>query len=93
MNNTVNSENKSNVFQGRFRRSFVKRMVDQLKDWNNRRQAIQQLNQMSDNFLKDIGIERYQISDLVNQKGTFAAFPISHNKAVKKPATEIKRAA
>ncbi|NKB78010.1 MAG: DUF1127 domain-containing protein [Gammaproteobacteria bacterium] len=92
MNNTVNNENKSNVFQGRFRKSFVERMFDQFKEWNNRRQAIQQLNMMSDSFLRDIGIERYQISDVVNQKGAFAELNISHNKAAK-TASEIKRAA
>ena len=61
MSNTIEmlraSDSGSNVVHGSFREGIMARIVRQIRDWNNRRQAIRQLNMMPDSLLKDIGIE------------------------------------
>ena len=88
MNNTVNKYEQSNVLHGRFRKNAMQRLIGRIKEWNNRRQAIKQLQMMPDSFLRDIGIERYQISDVVNQKGAFKRLHVSQ---AKKPVTATTR--
>ena len=79
MKNTVNSSVSSNVLQGRFRKTAFKRALERFKTWYDRHQAIKQLEMMPDSYLRDIGIERYQISDVVNQKGAFKTLHVNQN--------------
>jgi uncharacterized protein YjiS (DUF1127 family) len=62
----------SNVVQGSFRPTLVSRIVAAFKSWNSRRKAVRELNAMPDVLLRDIGIERYQITEAVNNSGAFA---------------------
>ncbi len=73
MNNTVNMNENSNVVHGEFRRGLLARIIDQITTWNERRVAIRQLNMLSDRMLNDIGIERFQISSVVKQPGSFVS--------------------
>ncbi len=51
------------------------RYLQQFKVWRNRRQAMLQLSALSDTLLKDMGISRGEIYDVVHQRGDFA--PVS----------------
>ena len=55
-----------NVIRGLFRPTLLSRGWAALKGWRNRRVAIRELNAMPDALLRDIGIERYQIKNAVN---------------------------
>ena len=55
-----------NVIRGLFRPTMLSRGWAALKGWRNRRVAIRELNAMPDALLRDIGIERYQIKNAVN---------------------------
>ena len=55
-----------NVIRGLFRPTLLSRGWAALKSWRNRRIAIRELNAMPDALLRDIGIERYQIKNAVN---------------------------
>jgi len=92
MSDIVDMKSNSNVVRGAFREGFVARIVRRIKDWSNRRQAVRQLNMMSDSLLRDIGIERYQISDVVNQRGVYAKLNVARAESVVASA-EIKEAA
>ena len=92
MKNTVNTAEHDNVVQGEFKRSFVTRMVEQFKSWNERRVAIRQLSQLSDRMLRDIGIERSQIREAAARKGEFAEIAIARESNPSVTA-EIRQAA
>ena len=59
-------DNHDNVIRGLFRPTMLSRGWAALKGWRNRRIAIRELNAMPDALLRDIGIERYQIKNAVN---------------------------
>ena len=73
MNSNVNMNEKSNVVRGEFRRGMLARVIDQVKSWNERRVAIRQLSALSDRMLSDIGIDRFEISSVVRQQGSFVS--------------------
>lgn len=64
---------KLNLAQNQLRPA--QRYLQQFKAWRNRRRAMFQLSALSDHLLKDMGISRGEISDVVNQRGDFA--PVS----------------
>ncbi len=66
---------EENVVSGNFRRPLVLRLVGRLKAWNRRRLAVRELQAMSDYLLRDLGIERFQISDAVKNSGEFTRLP------------------
>ena len=71
-----------NVVSGSFRKGLVARLISRFGAWNQRRLAIRELEAMPDVFLRDIGIERFQIRDVVNQSAHFVALrPQSVNTA------------
>ncbi len=72
MNNIAQMSQSRNVVKGAFRRNIAIRMWHKLSAWNQRRLAIRELNAMSDSLLRDLGIERFQISDVVNRHGDFS---------------------
>ena len=57
----------SNVVKVEFDRSWLTRLVDRIRAWNDRRIAVRQLSAMSNRLLQDIGIERYEISEAVRR--------------------------
>lgn len=86
MSNIAQISQPENVVRGAFRPNIVIRMVHSVQAWNQRRLAIRELNAMSDSLLRDLGIERYQISDVVNRTGDFAGLdriaPVSEISSV-----------
>ncbi len=86
---------KNNVSKGKFRASTLERYAQQFRAWRSRRQATNQLNAMPDYLLKDVGITRGQIEEVVNYRGDFAS--VSRLKpVVRTPVVaevRIKRAA
>ncbi len=72
MSNIAQITRSENVVKGTFRRNLFVRVLQRIQAWNQRRLAIVELNAMSDSLLRDLGIERYQISDVVNRKGEFS---------------------
>ena len=72
MNNLAQINQSENVVKGVFRPNIFLRAARRLSAWNQRRLAVRELNAMSDTLLRDLGIERYQISDVVNRKGEFS---------------------
>ena len=74
MSNIVDLKNYSNAVDEEVSRNskasksivgFIGQIVQHVKNWNARRVAVRQLSMMSDKLLQDIGIERYQIADIV----------------------------
>ena len=82
----------SNIVEGAFERGVFTRMVDKYKAWNERRVAISQLSAMPDRLLKDIGIDRYDISAAVNNSGHFAKL-VTRPAGAAKDSLEIQKAA
>ncbi len=81
--------NQANVVSGDFRRNWVARSLSSLQNWNARRRAIRELSAMPDSLLNDLGISRYEIADVVNQRGAFAKLPtLSTPTAVVAPLTK-----
>lgn len=72
MSNFAQIAQPENVVKGAFRPNILVRMLHSVQAWNQRRLAIRELNAMSDSLLRDLGIERYQISDVVNRTGDFS---------------------
>jgi len=70
---------QANVVSGSFRRSWAARSLSSLQNWNVRRRAIRELSAMPDSLLNDLGISRYEIADVVNQRGAFAKLPARTN--------------
>ena len=94
MSNLAQMNSHQNVVSGSFRKSFVARSIERFLAWNQRRLAIRELESMSDTFLKDIGIERYQIRDMVNQSGQFIELRSAPStQIVKKAAVQPLRKA
>ncbi len=58
-----------NIVHAPFRPTLFSRVATAVKGWHSRRLAIRELNAMPDALLRDIGIERYQIKDAVNNFG------------------------
>jgi len=86
MNNLAEMNDKMNVVHGTFRRNILVRIFARVGVWNRRRQAISQLNAMPDSLLRDLGIERHEIADVVNQTGQFAELrPTRPDEAVVVP--------
>ncbi len=69
MNNVAIMSDRRNVIHNSFRRGITRRIIDRIKFWTERRKAVQQLTDMSDRLLQDIGIERHEISQAVNRPG------------------------
>ncbi|MGI9318667.1 MAG: DUF1127 domain-containing protein [bacterium] len=94
MSNLAQIAQSENVVKGAFRRNILVRAFRRVQAWNQRRLAILELNAMSDSLLKDLGIERYQISDVVNRKGEFTGLesivPVHQAKAA---VTSLHKAA
>ncbi len=82
----------SNVVEGTFRRGLIARTFDRLLAWNERRIAIQQLNTMSDRMLKDIGIDRSEIGQVVKRPAAFAKLNVLHSET-SEVSRNIQRAA
>ena len=81
--------NQANVVSGSFRRNWVARSLSSFQNWNLRRRAIRELSAMPDSLLSDLGISRYEIADVVNQRGAFAKLPApSSSTAVVAPLTK-----
>lgn len=72
MNNLLQMNRRQNVVQGAFKRNAVAKYFGRLRAWNQRRLAIRELQAMPESLLKDLGIERYQIADVVNSTGSYA---------------------
>ena len=68
-------DNPENVVHGQFQRNFLVRVVNRLQAWNRRRLAIRELQAMPDSLLRDLGIERYEIRDVVLNGGNFSQLP------------------
>ena len=81
----------SNVVKVGFDRSWLTRLVDRIRSWNDRRIAVRQLSAMSDRLLQDIGIERYEISDAVNKPAGLARLVPAPE--ISEKIAEIKQAA
>ena len=62
---------ETTVVTGTFRPSMAVRLLQKVQNWNNRRNAVRQLNQMSDVLLNDLGIGRHEITEVVNQSGFY----------------------
>jgi len=90
MRTTEKFAGQENVISGKFRRHFVLRLVGRLKAWNQRRLAIRELQAMSDHLLRDLGIERFQISDAVRNSGEFAQLSAARTDSAVAP---LKKAA
>lgn len=58
-----------NIVRGLFRPTLLSKGWTALKSWRSRRVAIRELNAMPDALLRDIGVERYQIKNAVNNFG------------------------
>ncbi len=92
MNNTVNLNEKSNVVHGSFQRGFVVRVLDQIKDYIEHKKAVRQLNALSDRMLRDIGIDRSDISETVKSRGAFTNL-VSNKTGRPDLSTEYRQAA
>jgi len=46
--------------------TFIRHQIRKLRDWQAERDAIRQLRDMDDHFLRDIGIERQDIETVVH---------------------------
>lgn len=82
---------QANVISGSFRRNWVVRILSGIRNWHLRQRAMQELAAMPDSLLNDLGISRYQIADVVNQRGAFAKLPAastSTSTAVVAPLTK-----
>jgi uncharacterized protein YjiS (DUF1127 family) len=74
---------QENVLRGNFRKNFLVRLVARVRTWNERRKAIQTLHGMSDTLLRDLGIERYEIEDVVRRGGEYTVLkPVRKSSAV-----------
>ncbi len=90
MSETVSMASRENVVRGSFRKPFLVRLAGRVKTWNQRRRAIRELHEMSDALLRDLGIERYQIEEVVRRGGQFASFDRLPRKSAVAP---LKKAA
>ena len=86
------TSNNSNVVAGSFRRGLVARTLNRISTWNERRIAVQQLNTMSDRMLKDIGIDRSEIGQVVMRPAAFAELNTLHSES-SEVSRKIQRAA
>ena len=77
MSEMAKMNSQKNVVSGEFRKNWIIRMLGRLKAWHLHRKTIRELNAMSDMLLRDIGIDRYEIPDVVYQRGAFANLPTS----------------
>ena len=94
MSNLAQVKQSENVVKGSFRRNIFIRAAKRLTAWNQRRLAILELNAMSDSLLRDLGIERYQISDVVNRRGEFSGLEaIRPGVADANPVVAVHKAA
>jgi len=86
MNQVIKMNSRPNIIQGSFERNVFTRLLGKARSWYLRRQAIRELQAMPDSLLRDLGIERFQIVDVVNSPGSFAKVPATvSNKAVVAP--------
>ncbi len=75
--------NRKNIVSGQFHRNFLIRMINRWQAWNRRRQAIRELRAMPDVLLRDIGIQRHEIENVVKYGGNFAHLhPVETSSAV-----------
>ncbi len=63
-----------NIIKGEFDRSLFSRLIDQIRVWSDRRHAMRQLQAMPDRLLKDIGVQRFEISEAVKRPAGFSRF-------------------
>ena len=70
MSKSVAMNTSNNVIQAPFKRNVFARLAGRVIAWNKRRAAIRELRAMPDVLLQDIGIERYQIAEVVNGSGS-----------------------
>ncbi len=59
----------SNILHGLFRPTMLSKVVAAVKGWRSRSAAMRELHSMPDALLRDIGIERSQISEVVASGG------------------------
>ncbi len=69
MRTTESIAKKTNVIRGSFKTNILLRLVRRMQAWYRNRLAIQELQAMPDVLLRDIGIERYQIAEVVKKGG------------------------
>ena len=91
MNYSVFSSNADNVIRGEFKRGLVARIVDQIKVWNENRNAVRELNMLSDRLLRDIVVERAEIQDVVSNQR--ALTHVMARRQYKISTQEIRKAA
>ncbi len=73
MKNTVNMKDNSKVVHGEFGRGLLSQVIrtfHRIQALIERKKAIRHLNTLPDRLLRDIGVERYQIHELVRTRGT-----------------------
>lgn len=90
----MNNVTKLNTAQSKA--NLVVRCLQKFQVWRNRRQAMFQLSNLPDELLKDMGITRGEISDVVRQRGYFATTSTLLHPLTAAPSvaeTHIKRAA
>ena len=92
MKNSVNTQRSSNVVRGEFKRSFLSRLIDKIKTWNENRAAIRQLEGLSDRLLQDIGIDRGHIREAVTRRGIYARVAPGRTK-IRAAKPEVRQAA
>ncbi|WP_424946680.1 DUF1127 domain-containing protein [Candidatus Spongiihabitans sp.] len=99
MKNTVKMKADSNVVRGEFGRGILAqatRAFHRVRAVIERKKAIRHLNSLSDRMLRDIGVERYQIHELVRARGTLtqlAAQPAHQPTNQPDAAAGLRRAA
>jgi len=87
----------ANILSGAFRPAFgarINAMWSAYRAWRNRRLAVRELSAMPDALLRDIGIERWQIRNVVYNCGARPAALREHRAASRETARfDAKKAA
>ena len=85
MSNTDFQTGQENVVRGNFRQHFLLRLAARFTTWRHQRQAVRELQAMSDSLLRDLGIERYEIEDVVQRGGDFTLLQPVHKQPAVAP--------
>ena len=88
MNNTVTLNEKLNVVQG----GFLARVLNQIKVFRRQKKAVRELEALSDRLLRDIGIDRSQIREVVRSGRVFTPLAADRTSRPER-STEFRQAA
>ena len=91
MRTTERTENPGTVVHGDFRHSFPARVIGRFLAWRRRRMAVRELQALPDSLLKDIGVHRHEIEEVVRYGRNLARFQAPAAEPV--PAPPRKAAA